>query len=67
MKPWYFVGCCCSLILCLVAGSPGTADEPGGAQKTIVDLYKSGKLFDKAEYRTVRAAFAQLFEENPLA
>src|SRR5258708_4460348 len=64
MKPLCLAEVFFSLILFLLAGSPCPADEPGGAQKTIVDLYKSGKLFDKTEYRAVRAAFAQRFEER---
>jgi hypothetical protein len=38
------------------------ADAVEDAEDNVIDLYKSGKLFDKAQYRAVRAAFAQLFE-----
>jgi hypothetical protein len=40
------------------------AADPSDAEKNIAELYNSGKLFDKAQYKTVRAAYAQLFEET---
>jgi hypothetical protein len=47
---------------------PARADEPSTSAKAaidgpIVELYKSGKLFDKREYKAVRAAFAERFEK----
>ncbi len=62
MKSSRLVGRCCLLVLCALAGSFCSAAAPGDADSAIVDLYKSGKLFDKAQYRAVRAAFAQRFE-----
>ncbi len=44
---------------------PAWADEPvSDADQAIVDLYKSGKLFDKREYKAVRAAFAHQFAQK---
>ena len=40
------------------------AETPGDAEQAIVELHKSGKLFDKTQYKTVRAAFARLFEQK---
>ena len=38
--------------------SPALADDTSSdADRPIVDLYKSGKLLDKREYKAVRAAF----------
>ncbi len=36
----------------------------GDAEDAIVGLHKSGVLYDKKQYRTVRAAFSKLFEEK---
>jgi hypothetical protein len=38
------------------------ADAVEDAEKAILDLYDSGKLFPRANYKAVRAAFADLFE-----
>jgi hypothetical protein len=40
------------------------ADGPAEAEQAIVDLYKSGKLFDRAQYKAVREAFTRRFEER---
>src|SRR5262249_53126452 len=48
-----------ALLLCLLAPPPLLADDPEDA---IVQLHKSGALYDKNQYKTVRAAFAKLFE-----
>lgn len=47
---------------------PARADDskPGPLNEldaSIVDLYKSGKLFEKKDYKSVRAAFADRFEK----
>jgi hypothetical protein len=64
MKALSPAGVLFALVLWLITGTPCPGDEAGDAQKSIVELYKSGKLFDKTQYRTVRAAFAQRFEEK---
>ena len=38
------------------------ADPATDAEEAIVQLHKSGALYDKNQYKTVRAAFAKLFE-----
>jgi hypothetical protein len=49
----------------VLGARPAWADEPAAdADQAIIDLYKSGKLFDKREYQTVRAAFARQFEQK---
>jgi hypothetical protein len=40
------------------------ADAPSKGDQTILDLYKSGGLFDRKQYKAVRAAFARAFEEK---
>jgi hypothetical protein len=47
-----------AVVLAATAAAPA-ADE---ALQPILDLYKSGKLFEKAEYKAVRAASAKVFE-----
>jgi hypothetical protein len=51
----------------LVGLVPLRADDkpasPADLEKPFVDLYKSGKLFDKKEYKAVRATFADRFEK----
>ncbi len=49
--------------LLLVPARGARADETEDLD-AIVDLYKSGKLFDKAHYKAVRAAFAARFERR---
>src|SRR5262245_13165948 len=56
-------GRCGLLVLCALVGSFCPAAD-AEADKAVIDLYKSGKLFDKAQYRAVRAAFAQRFESR---
>src|SRR5216683_2629162 len=57
------VGLFGSFIICAMV--PLTvAEEPSGAEKNIVDLYKTDKLFDKSQHKVVRAAFSQLFAEK---
>src|SRR5262245_3497382 len=52
--------------LLLVALAPAARGDDETAvpkyAEPIVELYKSGKLFDKAQYRAVRAGFVQAFE-----
>jgi hypothetical protein len=50
----------------VTAQPPRTArgGEEADAEKAIIELYRSGKLFDKAQYRLVRAAFTKLFESR---
>jgi hypothetical protein len=62
MRKTFALGLFISLSFCLAR--PTFADELGGAENEIIDLYKSGKLFDKAQYKAVRSAFARLFEEK---
>jgi hypothetical protein len=52
-------------VLFFVLAKPCGADEPAGdADQVIVELYNSEKLFDKREYKPVRAAFARRFEQK---
>src|SRR5262249_29209012 len=54
---------CALLVLSALAGSVCLAADPTDpADAAIAELYKSGQLFDKAQYRAVRAAFARRFE-----
>ncbi|HLW68392.1 MAG TPA: hypothetical protein VKS79_23950 [Gemmataceae bacterium] len=53
------IGLLCA-VFCLFADEPKAAD----AEQPIVDLYKSGKLFDKMQYAKVRTAFADAFAEK---
>jgi hypothetical protein len=47
---------------------PARAEDPVGADPgAFAELYKSGKLFDKAQYKAVRAAFARRFEQRHAA
>jgi hypothetical protein len=53
----------CAAVLLACAASPAPADDSSGDwAQPIADLYSSGKLFDKAQYKAVRAAFAHAFE-----
>jgi hypothetical protein len=56
-----------AVALLLTAWAPLRADEPpanpADLDRPIVELYKSGKLFDKREAKAVRAAFAERFEK----
>jgi len=47
-----------SLALAIAASGPAADDLP----PAILDLHKSGKLFEKSEFKTVRASAAKLFE-----
>jgi hypothetical protein len=51
-----------ALLVILGIATFGRADELVEPEQRIVDLYKSGKLFDSHQYRNIRAAFADLFE-----
>src|SRR5262245_4751727 len=52
-----------SILLCLLSAPlVHAADTPGADDDAIVQLHKSGALYDKNQYKTVRAAFAKLFE-----
>jgi hypothetical protein len=44
------------------AAGPASADSPTDADKEIQALYDSGKLFDRKDYKAVRAVFAARFE-----
>jgi hypothetical protein len=48
------------LVVLFALHTPADSPEP---DKAIEGLYDSGKLFDRKEYKTVRAAFAQRFED----
>ena len=50
-----------AVVMVLFASVAG-ADPSDDAEKAILDLHDSGKLFKRAEYKTVRAAFAESFE-----
>jgi hypothetical protein len=52
--------CVVSLPLSLVHARAD--DAVNGAQQAIIRLYNDNQLFNKAKYKTVRAAFARLFE-----
>ncbi len=39
-------------------------DTPADAEQEIVSLYQSGKLFDKTQYKAIRAAFTHRFEQK---
>jgi len=52
------------LAACILCAVSFGADEP---LQPILDLNKSGKLFDKSEYKKVRAAAAQVFEARSMA
>jgi hypothetical protein len=52
-----------TLVLALVVAAPVCA-ETTDAEQAIVELYKSDKLFDRNQYRQIRAAFTQLFEQK---
>src|SRR5437899_201928 len=52
-----------ALALCLYLSPPlRAADTQGDAEEAILQLHKAGKLTNKDQYRTVRAAFTKLFE-----
>src|SRR5438093_661246 len=49
--------------LCLLLSTPlRAADTHLAPEDAILALHKTGKLTDKGQYKTVRAAFARLFE-----
>jgi hypothetical protein len=53
------------LVVLLVAPLPiAVADAPAGGKEAIVELHRSGALFDRKQYKTVRAAFARAFEQK---
>ena len=51
-------------LLLLALGLPGWADEPSEGIKEIAELSKTGKLFDKENYKAVRAACTKVFVEK---
>jgi hypothetical protein len=53
-----------SALLLLIAIRPALADTPANAESGVLELYQTGKLFDKSKYLAVRSAFARLFEEQ---
>jgi hypothetical protein len=56
---------CLPALILLVASSPrAVADAPAASDKAIVELHRSGALFDRKQYKTVRAAFARAFEQK---
>jgi hypothetical protein len=60
MRQWPCIRLLGLLLLCaLPPHCPAGATED--AENNVIELYKSGKLFDKAQYKAVQAAFAQLF------
>jgi hypothetical protein len=52
---------CLSLLVGLL--TPARADDTPAAD-AVAELYKSGKLFDKTQYKAVRTAFAEEFERR---
>src|SRR5687767_11321147 len=51
------------LALCLtLAVAAGASAADTGLPPAILDLHKSGKLFERSEFKTVRAAAAQVFQ-----
>ena len=50
-----------ALFLALAVAAGATAADPD-LPPAVLDLHKSGKLFEKSEFKTVRAAAAQLFQ-----
>jgi hypothetical protein len=53
------------IALPIVLANLSWADEPSSdAEKTVVELYNSEKLFDKREYKAVRAAFARREQDH---
>jgi hypothetical protein len=55
-----------AFLLAVLAVGPARA-ETADAEQAIVELYKSDKLFDRSQYRPIRAAFARLFEHKHAA
>lgn len=55
-----------TLVCFLALAAPSGADEPAPAKggPSLVELYRSGGLFDRNQYRAVRAAFTRLFEKK---
>jgi hypothetical protein len=51
-----------SFVGLLLSANLAAAGEVADAEQAILRLHDSGKLYDKAQYRAVRAAFARLFE-----
>ena len=55
------------LVFSLIAAPSIRADATADAEDAIAALHKSGALYDKNQYKTVRAAFANLFEAKHAA
>jgi hypothetical protein len=51
-----------TLLLCLLGPASAYADAVSDAEDSVIQLHKSGAFYDKNQYKTVRAAFAKLFE-----
>src|SRR5262245_47298205 len=67
MKTSLSAGLCSVLAILIAAAATCRAADPSDAEKNIAELYKSGKLFEKAQYKTVRSAFSQQFEQTQKA
>ena len=67
MKTIHSAGLYSVFAICIAAAATCRAADPTDAEKKIAELYKSGKLFDEKQYKTVRAAFSQQFEETQKA
>src|ERR1700730_15262364 len=64
MKKRHFVSFYGLLAFWLAAVPTLRAADLSDAEKNIAELYKSGKLFDKTQYKAVRAAFSLRFEDS---
>jgi hypothetical protein len=51
-------------VLLLVSSPYVRADAPANGDSAIVELNRSGALFDRKQYKIVRAAFARAFEQK---
>jgi tetratricopeptide (TPR) repeat protein len=56
---------CLPLFVLLVLPLPATiADAPASSDQAFVELHRTGALFDRKQYKKVRAAFARAFEQK---
>jgi hypothetical protein len=58
-RPYVF-----TLLLFLAPFAPAVADTPAAGEKSLLELYRSGALFERKQYKVVRAAFARAFEKR---
>ena len=55
------VACAFAILVCSACPAP-VDDKADDWAQPLADLYSGGKLFDKGQYKAVRAAFARAFE-----